>query len=681
MKLLVLAFGSSFVFLLAASPAIAQCSDAYEPDDSVFGTTALIKDGETQHRNFCDNSVDWVGFVACGGRAYTIQTSNLGELADTYLEVYASNGGTVLASNDDGNGGLASRIVWTAPSSGLYHAKVHQTDNTHGLYREYDLFLKGPTTSCDLWNYSTGGSQWDQVDGLVQRRDGTVLAAGRTDTAFPSPSPSILVVALNMDGSSTVKGAPNQSVVVHAMVRDSSGNILGVGETNLLSGGNTWDSAVISLGYDASSQDYGKAMLIIGGNSDDYSNAIAIVGDGSWVVAGSTASGGAGGLDALLYLHGSYYGAPNTWQKTIGGSGNEELYSVLANANGDITVSGYTTSYGAGQKDGLVARLNSSGNMIWSRVIGGTGNDEFRKVFETADGGLLLIGTTTGSPSVAAADIWFVRLDGQGQVLWEKTIGGGGDDRILGATAVSDGYVLAGYSDSAAIGNYDGLLMKVDATGNPGWIRAFGGSGTDRLYGVIQTIDGALVAAGYSKSFSVGLADAWILKTTIDGESSATCESTSPPQMVGQSRASAITDSALSAVDMIGTNYWSNGYYLVNTGFYGNLECHILSPSEVSGPGTFAPLMFASRDNFVWEDGTANHADSFNLYRGDISGLPLGDSGSCLGTIPTNAYTDPDEPAYGNGWFYLVTGRNALGEGSMGKNSLGQDRTNTFPCP
>ena len=150
--------------------------------------------------------------------------------------------------------------------------------------------------------------------------------------------------------------------------------------------------------------------------------------------------------------------------------------------------------------------------------------------------------------------------------------------------------------------------------------------------------------------------------------------------MTVQPRTSTVIDPGLTAVEMGGaSSYLSSWFY--NTSIQANLQCRILAPTEVSSPTALAPLVFTSRTDLAWEDRSVNHAESFNLYRGDIAGLPLGDSGSCLGTIPSNGYTDLDEPGYGEGWFYLVTGRNALGEGSMGKNSLGQDRTNVFPCP
>ena len=143
MKMLSVALGSSIGILIAASPAVGQCGDAYEEDDSIFGD-AMIEESETQHRNFCDDSIDWVRFVAYSGRTYRIETTNLGDQTDTFLRVY-SHEGNLLASDDNGNGGLASRIIWTAPVTDIYHLQVRQADNSNGVDREYELHLSRPT--------------------------------------------------------------------------------------------------------------------------------------------------------------------------------------------------------------------------------------------------------------------------------------------------------------------------------------------------------------------------------------------------------------------------------------------------------------------------------------------------------------------------------------------------------
>src|SRR5207247_8967495 len=93
--------------------------------------------GVFQSRTFCGDSEDWVRLPACAGRSYTIETSALGPLADTVLELYAPDCSALLAWDDDGGGGLASRIDWIAPASGQYGVRVFQKDGMVGRDRTY----------------------------------------------------------------------------------------------------------------------------------------------------------------------------------------------------------------------------------------------------------------------------------------------------------------------------------------------------------------------------------------------------------------------------------------------------------------------------------------------------------------------------------------------------------------
>jgi len=105
------------------------------------------------------------------------------------------------------------------------------------------------------------------------------------------------------------------------------------------------------------------------------------------------------------------------------------------------------------------------------------------------------------------------------------------------------------------------------------------------------------------------------------------------------------------------------------------------APLEVSPAGTAEPVLFTSKETLVWEDGAASGASTFNLYRGDLSGLDSGEYGTCLDSdLPANSATDSDVPASGVGWLYLITGANPGGEGPMGGNSASDPRPNGSPC-
>ena len=108
----------------------------------------------------------------------------------------------------------------------------------------------------------------------------------------------------------------------------------------------------------------------------------------------------------------------------------------------------------------------------------------------------------------------------------------------------------------------------------------------------------------------------------------------------------------------------------------------LVAPLEVSGPSSSSPLLFTTQDDLIWEDRAANNAISFNLYRDDVTVLQSGSYGTCFSAgAPASFTIDPWLPPAGVAWFYLVTGRNALGEGTMGTDSAGRERPNLTPCP
>lgn len=105
-------------------------------------------------------------------------------------------------------------------------------------------------------------------------------------------------------------------------------------------------------------------------------------------------------------------------------------------------------------------------------------------------------------------------------------------------------------------------------------------------------------------------------------------------------------------------------------------------PREISPPGAAALVIFTSPTDLTWEAAFGTGADSFNLYRGEVSGLASGDYGACLAPdLGTNAASDLEIPGPGIAWHYLVTGRNPTGEGPLGNRSTGEPRTNPTPCP
>lgn len=124
-----------------ATPTPGQCADAYETD----GVPAEAKDiliGTTQRHSICPaTDADWVRFYARAGKVYTIRTANLGPGLDTYMYLFDSNGSTMIAQNDDGGDGVASRIDFYPLRDDFYFAQIKNAGDIGGSLETYDLIL------------------------------------------------------------------------------------------------------------------------------------------------------------------------------------------------------------------------------------------------------------------------------------------------------------------------------------------------------------------------------------------------------------------------------------------------------------------------------------------------------------------------------------------------------------
>jgi len=208
---------------------------------------------------------------------------------------------------------------------------------------------------------------------------------------------------------------------------------------------------------------------------------------------------------------------PIEWNKTYGGTGLENARCMIQTSDGGYALAGDTASFGAGRKDFWLVKTDASGNMEWNQTYGGVRAEIAFSVVETSDGGYALAGRTK-SFGASGSDFWLVKVDSSGNHEWNKTYGGGGNDpaHSLVETNVVEagdgGYALAGFTVSFGEGGQDGWLIETDADGNMEWNQTYGGSGNDVLNSVVKTDDGGYALAGFTESFGAGNQDFWLIK-------------------------------------------------------------------------------------------------------------------------------------------------------------------------
>ncbi len=204
------------------------------------------------------------------------------------------------------------------------------------------------------------------------------------------------------------------------------------------------------------------------------------------------------------------------WDYSFGGKEYDEIKSIIQTAEGDYLAVGCTNSKGAGETDGWVIKLDQRGNLKWDRTFGGANNDRIYDVIQTKDGGYLLTGWK--ELNKGNIDAWIIKLDKNGNRIWDKTYGGSNSDEANSLIQTTDGgYAVAGYTESYGAGCKDIWLLRIDSDGNLIWDKTFGGSNYDLANSLIQTNDGGYAVAGYTKSKGAGEEDAWILKLDSQG--------------------------------------------------------------------------------------------------------------------------------------------------------------------
>jgi hypothetical protein len=253
----------------------------------------------------------------------------------------------------------------------------------------------------------------------------------------------------------------------------------------------------------------------IGGSAWDGASSIIQSSDGGYVVAGYTYSFGAGNGDFYVVKLDSSGNV--IWTKTIGGSSYDFAYSIIQSSDGGYAVAGGTYSFGAGSSDFYVVKLDSAGNVIWTKTIGGSNTDEAYSIVQSSDGGYVVAGRTRSFGAGYGYDFYVVKLDSSGNVVWTKTIGGGDSDGANSVIQSSDGgYVVAG-STRSFTEDVNIYVVKLDANGNVVWTKTIGGSSNDVAFSIIQSSDGGYVVAGGTTSFGAGSADFYVVKMDANG--------------------------------------------------------------------------------------------------------------------------------------------------------------------
>ena len=252
-----------------------------------------------------------------------------------------------------------------------------------------------------------------------------------------------------------------------------------------------------------------------GGTGDDQALALVRTDDGGYALAGYTSSFGAGGQDFWFVKTNSE--GKQLWNRTYGTGADEVAWGLIETSDKGFALAGHTTA--RGNLDLWLVRTDSEGNMLWNVTYGGTDEDVVRDLVQADDGGFVLVGHTASYPSHGYTDVWMVKINSTGGVEWSRNYGGSRIDQAWEIIKTNDGgYAVAAFSNSWNLGEYDLWLIKLNASGIMEWSALYGGTGDDSPYSMVQTSDGRYAIAGFTTSYGAGHRDFWLVRIDSQGE-------------------------------------------------------------------------------------------------------------------------------------------------------------------
>jgi hypothetical protein len=215
------------------------------------------------------------------------------------------------------------------------------------------------------------------------------------------------------------------------------------------------------------------------------------------------------------------------WDKSLGGKQSDYLMDAIATPDYGFILAGSSLSVKSGSKtqsshdmDYWLWKMNEKGEAEWQQNFGGSGSDFLYSIALTSDGGFILAGTSNSpksydklTPHQGLDDVWVLKLNARGEIEWQKTIGGNGQDELNTIVKTYDGgFVIGGSSNSkksgdkttTTFGGMDYWIVKVNNEGKIVWQNTFGGIYNDELISIAVTLDGGFILGGYSNSPNSG---------------------------------------------------------------------------------------------------------------------------------------------------------------------------------
>ena len=400
----------------------------------------------------------------------------------------------------------------------------------------------------------------------------------------------------------------------------------------------------------------------LGGNDSELAYAIRQTSDGGFITVGVTFSND---VD-VSGNHSSFFGdvwlvkldenGEIQWQHCLGGTNDEYGYSLEITPDGGFIIAGSSGSSNGdvttnnGSRDYWIVKTDDLGNIEWEKSYGGSFDDEAFSIALTSDSGFIVTGYSYSSNGDVTGhhgdnsypDYWLLKLDNNGNLQWEKSLGGVSDDRAQRVINTNDGgYMVAGisYSDDGDVTNHhdftftsDAWIVKLDSVGNISWENSLGGSFYDGANAVVQKTNGNYVVAAYASSDdgdvsnAHGANDYWIVELNSLGD------------IVWEKTYGGFLDDVPTNISFTSSgDYFVAGYADSDNGVTGH-----------HNESDYWPMKLDTNGNIIWE-----HAFGGSIVDRAFDGMQTSDGGYILAGASNSLNGDVSNNIAFNDWWIV----------------------------
>jgi len=303
---------------------------------------------------------------------------------------------------------------------------------------------------------------------------------------------------------------------------------------------------------------------IFGRSGDEGANGIYQTTDGGYILVGATTAFSVGGADILIVKTDA--NGDTLWTRTYGGIGDDGASFVKQTSDGGYIIAASTGSFGSGLTDAVLIKIDSIGNLNWSKTYGSAGGDVGVYAEQTFDGGYILGGTYDYSAPAWNGSFYLIKTNAIGDTIWTKIYSENASDVFRSAMQTSDsGFILTGISDGStlviktdqfgvalwskvytstlsqtsldgnrvvqttdngfalcgeiATGVPDLFVIRLNIYGDTIWVRTMNGSGADYANGIYENSNNGFLVGGFTNSFGAGAVDYYVMKMDSSGNS------------------------------------------------------------------------------------------------------------------------------------------------------------------